>query len=212
MRMRLRPTRYGGLTLIEVLCALAIAAMLLATLAGTLTLTARAMTEAGRSAHRCRVAGGVERVLRRDVQGTVRVSEQNLAAFIGRPNSLTDEPVLEFFTTSTLGSGAAPGAGVCRVAYRLRPVEGTETRELLRREAPYTPGKPFPDRPFERLAGGITLWRMTFFDGARWIEQWQRDVPPAALRIELTFEGEAAESAREILFAPVVTSRLAPAY
>jgi prepilin-type N-terminal cleavage/methylation domain-containing protein len=82
MRAALRP-RQPGLTLIEVICALAIGAMMMATLLGTLTLTARAMTEAGQSARRRRVEAGIERILRHDLTAAVLPDARRVVAFSG---------------------------------------------------------------------------------------------------------------------------------
>jgi type II secretory pathway pseudopilin PulG len=204
------------LTLIEVICALAIAAMLMATLLGTLSLTARAMTEAGQSARQRRVEAGIERILRRDIASAVMPDAKRVVAFSGFPtvpSDITEEPCLEFLTTAHLSqAAAAAGTGIMDVSYVLRTEGGTADHlVLLRREREYTPGKPPAERPFERLATGITFWQLSFYDGAQWVTAWQRNMPPAAVRLEMSFEGEEQRQALlEMTFAPMATADANP--
>ncbi len=81
---------------------------------------------------------------------------------------------------------------------------------LLRRERAYTPGKPPPESPLERLATGITFWRLSFYDGALWVAAWQRDMPPAAVKLEISFEGDERQSLIEMMFAPIATADANP--
>jgi type II secretion system protein J len=210
----LRP-RAPGLTLIEVICALAIAAMLMATLMGTLTLTARAMTEASQSARQRRIEAGLERILRHDLTAAVLPDAKQIVAFTGvptAPSEVSEEPCMEFLTTAHLSpADSAAGAEITDVSYVLR-TDSDEAGKLvlLRREKEYTPGKPPPERPLERLAAGITLWQLSFYDGARWLTAWKRDRPPAAVRLEVSFEGDERQAMIEMIFAPLATADANP--
>ena len=215
MRAAAFKPRAPGLTLIEVICALAIAAMLMATLMGTLTLTARAMTEAGQSAHQRRIEAGLERILRHDLTAAVLPDAKHVLAFTGvptAPSEISEEPCLEFLTTARLSPAASAGdAEITNVSYVLRTDgDAAEKLVLLRRETEYAPGKPPQDRPLERLAAGITFWQLNFYDGARWIGSWKRDMPPAAVKLEISFEGENRQSVIEMVFAPLATADANP--
>jgi type II secretion system protein J len=210
----LRP-RQPGLTLIEVICALAIAAMLMATLMGSLTLTARAMTEAGQYARQRRVEAGLERILRHDLSAAIQPDAKNVVAFNGQPTApsdISEEPCLEFFTTAHLSPDApAGGTGITDVTYVLRTDGGAQGKQvLLRRETEYTPGKTPPYCPLERLAGGITSWQLRFYDGAQWRNDWKRNSLPVAVRLDLSFEGEERQSLIEMTFAPMATADANP--
>jgi type II secretion system protein J len=215
MRAAAFSSRPRGLTLIEVICALAIAAMLMATLMGTLTLTARAMTEASQTARQCRIEAGIERILRHDLTAAVMPDAQHVVAFSGWPTAPSDtseEPCLEFLTTAHLSPAAsAAGAGIAQVSYVLRTDGDAAGKQvLLRRETEYTPGKPAPERPLERLASGITFWQLSFYDGAQWLTAWQRNVLPAAVKLQISFEGDERQSLIEMDFAPVATADVNP--
>jgi len=208
-------SRPPGLTLIEVICALAIAAMLMATLMGTLTLTARAMTEAGQSARQRRVEAGIERILRHDLTAAVLPDAQHVVAFSGWPtvpSDLSEEPCLKFLTTTHLSPAAsAAGAGIEEVSYVLRTdADAAGKQVLLRRETEYLPGKPPLERPLERLATGITFWQLSFYDGAQWLTAWQRNVPPAAVKLKISFEGDERQALIEMNFAPMATADADP--
>ena len=215
MRAATFSSRRPGLTLIEVICALAIGAMLMATLMGTLTLTARAMTEAGQSARRRRVEAGLERILRRDLTAAVLPDAKRILAFSGWatvPSDISEEPCLEFLTTASLSPAAsAASTGITEVGYVLRTdSDATGKLVLLRREREYTPGKPQPEPPLERLATGITFWQLSFYDGGRWLSDWKRNVPPVAVKLEISFEGDKRRSLIEMTFAPMATTDANP--
>jgi prepilin-type N-terminal cleavage/methylation domain-containing protein len=216
------PHRPSGLTLIEVICALAIAAMLMATLMGTLTLTARAMAEAGQSARQSRVEAGIERILRHDLAGAVQPDAKRVLAFSGMatvPSEISEEPCLDFLTTAHLSPGATAGvpggsqgnAGITEVAYVLRTDSDAPGKMvLLRGETEYAPGKPQPERLLERLATGITYWRLSFYNGAQWVGTWKRNMPPPAVKLEMSFEGEEQQRLVEMTFAPMPTTDANP--
>jgi hypothetical protein len=191
--------------------------MLMATLMGALTLTARAMTQASESARQRRVEAGLERVLRHDLEGAVQPDAKNVASLIGGPavpSEITEEPCLEFLTTSHLAPAAeAGGTGIKDVTYVLRTDSEAEGKlVLLRGEREYTPGKAPPDRPLERLATGLTFWELSFYDGSQWLSQWKRKAMPVAVRLQVSFEGEEQRQCTiEMTFAPMARADANPA-
>jgi len=215
MRAAALRSRPPGLTLIKVICALAIAAMLMATLMGTLTLTARAMTEAGQSARQRRIEAGLERILRRDLTAAVLPDAKRVVAFTGgptAPSDISEDPCMKFLTTAHLSPGAsAAGAGITDVSYVLQTDRDEEGKlVLLRRETEYAPGKLRLAPPLERLASGITFWQLSFYDGARWVKEWERNMPPVAVKLEISFEGDERQSLIEMIFAPMAKADANP--
>jgi type II secretory pathway pseudopilin PulG len=202
--------------LIEVICALAISAMLMATLMGTLTLTARAMIEAGQSARQRRVEAGLERILRHDLTAALLPDAKRVVAFSGwptAPSDISEEPCMEFLTTTHLSPPDVSGAGteIADVSYVLRTdPDAVGKLVLLRREREYAPGKSQVLPPLERLATGITFWQLSFYDGARWLKQWSRDTPPAAVKLEISFQGDERQSLIEMIFAPMAKAEANP--
>ena len=108
--------------------------MLMATLMGTLTLTARAMTEAGQSARQRRIEAGLERILRHDLTAAVLPDAKQVVAFTGvptAPSEISEEPCLEFLTTARLSPAASAGdAEITDVSYVLR-TDGDAAEKLV---------------------------------------------------------------------------------
>ena len=114
---------------------------------------------------------------------------------------------MKFLTTAHLSPDApAAGAGIAEVSYVVR-TDPNESGKLvlLRREMEYTPGKLRLAPPLERLASGITFWQLSFYDGARWFTEWQRNITPVAVKLEISFQGEERQSLIEMIFAPMAT-------
>jgi len=199
----------GGLTLIEMICVTAIAAIMMGALLGTVTITARGSNEM-RSAMRLeRLASGVERVVRDDLALVCALRSADVQTFTGRPPlEYSYGPIMEFFTLNSLADDA--GGAVRRVAYSLRAVEGEgeapETYELYREETPWRTGEA-TEVPAERLASGIRHFNAEYYDGVYWHDQWQLTSLPDMVRITLTAGGEGGRTIEEsFVFTPYVRS------
>ncbi len=204
--MRISPRRLGvtarrraGLTLLEVVCVIAITGVMMGALLGAVTMTARGVTDLRRTMRSQRLVTGIERLLRHDLSSACAVREPKLPSFIGRPApSLSGEPVLEFFTTRTLSD--RPEGAIQRVSYTLRRSEDDEeTYDLFRRESAYAPGKKVSAAPEERLASGIALFDAQFHDGTLWREQWERNALPDSVRVVLTLRDRVGEEDEAVL-------------
>jgi len=210
----MRPGRNrAGLTLLEVLCALAIVAAVMVAIMGALSVSLRILQRSQQAMRLTRVAGALERVLRRDLEGAVALSEEGYRAFVGS-NSLTGAAesdagttFLEFFSTSSLTPpDRRPNTGLVRVEYLLR--RGDETGqgyELFRRERAYLPGKS-PERGrslTELLAGGIVAWEIEFNDGIEWRDEWRKDRLPQAVRVRFALQRleDGTPALEELVFA-----------
>ena len=200
----------AGVTLLEILCVVAIAAMLMVTIFGTLSMTVSGIAQARETMRRARAASGLERILRRDLAGVYAATAPNLPCFGGRGEGVAaDSPRFEFYTLSTLApTERRSDAVIRRVEYALRASESRPgTLDLFRLERPWTPGKPLPDAQAERLASGITDWKAAFYDGGAWREQWRREQVPFAVRLEISFDEQVGGARRveKLIFAPRIT-------
>ncbi len=189
-----RSSTASGFTLLEMVAAIAIGAILLVTLAGVLNITVRGTVQMRGIMRQARLQSGVARILGRDLALAFKSGEKGLA-FIGQSpdgNGL----ILEFTSQSSYDPGSAPPAGLVRVEYSLASSERfSGAAELRRREMPHIPGKP-PDRSKaqpEPLADGVTDVSLAFYDGMRWEEQWRRDTLPPLIKLELRFAENAAD-------------------
>jgi len=204
----------SAFTLIEALCTLAIVALILSATFGALTMTVRSVERARETLRRSRVTSGIARVLRRDFNAVCGASEKKLPAL--EAGGFGNGTRLAFFSTRSLalrGSGGTPG--LYRIEYTLRPSDRLPgLYQVLRMETPYTVGKPL-DRSrsaAERLADGVSFWRLRFYDGTEWHDQWKRKKLPTSVRLDIAI-GEAdvaPERAQSLYFVPLVSPEADP--
>jgi prepilin-type N-terminal cleavage/methylation domain-containing protein len=166
---RSRPSAGGsasatrGLTLLETLVALAITALILAALSGTIGRTARAHGAATNGAQRIAMARAV----------LLRLGQELEAADPGQRLLLVRDGGLRF---GTFGRGDGEPLFV---AYDLDPVVGT----LVRRQAPAR-GRVEQQAGLTLLAG-IGAFRARVLDTEGWHREWQADTLPLAVEIGL---------------------------
>jgi len=187
---RPRCRKYAGLTLMEILCALAITALILGTIMGVLQVTVRTIESTRKVMRETRIVHGIARVLRGDLEAAFGASEKGVFTLVARAvESGAGGVSLEFTTTRSLAPrDKRPASQLCRVEYILRPSEHTDgLYELIRKETPYVVGKPLNrDAAItERLADGVAFWRVECYDGSEWKNSWQRNSLPVALRMDL---------------------------
>jgi len=202
----------NGLTLFEALCTLALLAMVMAALFGVLRLAVGGSERSHAILRRARIVSGIGRIMGRDFLAVCNWSEDKMPALHGAATSQNNGGArLAFFCTNTLAAEPEPSpSGLWRVEYLLETSERVPgCYDLFRRETPYTPGKPL-DRSLsqtERLAAGLTTWRMRFSDGSEWHDEWQRNHLPQCARLELGLGSEeASDSEIEVFyFSPVVS-------
>lgn len=181
----------AGLTLMEILCALAITALLLGAIMGVLQVTVRTLESTREVMREARVLHGIARVLRNDLEAAFGASEKGIFTLVARAvASDAGGAALEFTTTRSFAPrDKRPASQLCRVEYILRPSERTDgLYELLRKETPYVVGKPLNrDAAItERLADRVAFWRVECYDGSEWKNSWQRNSLPVALRMDLS--------------------------
>ena len=201
-----------GFTLLEVLCALALTGVVLATILATFRGVVRGFVWARESVRESRVAAGVARTVRRDVAGMYALVDDELAAFIGR-GAAAGESVARaaFFTThSFAGPGPASLSPLRRVEYLVRPSDRTTGRYALdRRETVYSLAeRSMAERGrAENLADGLVSVGFSFSTGKAWRTDWRGKGLPAAVSVRLVAqrEGDPRERAYGFVAAPAVS-------
>ncbi len=213
---RFRVRKNAAFTLLEVVCAVGIAAVVMMALLGSLSVTIRGFQQAHETIRSARVASGLERIMRRDLKSAYTLTEKGVRPLVGSNPDMgslgmgEEARFLEFFSTNSFAPpGRTPGTGLVRIEYILRPSGGPDGGyDVLRKETPYMVAKPPGTAASltERLAGGIALWTIRFFDGTEWRDEWRRTSLPPALRVNFALEqgGDAADSTETIFFAPIV--------
>jgi len=184
----------AGFTLVEVLVALAIVALLLGVVHELLATTVR-QKDLIEAAEEARIARGtLAEMLSRDLAGLYPAGRGvepalTVASSRGYPTSslrlsfATASPGLRFPRTQE--------PIVHRVLYRLVPSGETGLLSLWRAEQPF----PDPERkPTDEvlLTDGLARFEVSVFDGANWVDQWpaqDEEGLPRALRIRFAWAG-----------------------
>ena len=213
---RLRARNHGAFSLIEVVCVVAVAAILLGAIFGVATTTISAIRGTRESMRRTRVAAGVARLLRRDFEYAFRVRGKDVVTLKGGPTATDQsEDFLEFFTTNSLARrGRLPETGLSRVTYSFRASARSADRfQLVRTEQPYDAVKGLSGTAVgEALTDGLTRCRVMFHNGSEWRDNWKMQALPPGMRIQLAFDvDDAAETHTDAsFFAPLVDPRADP--
>ena len=200
----------AAFTLIEAMCTLAIVALMMSAVFGALTTTIRSVESVRERMRECRTVCGIARILRRDLAVAYGASENKIAPLEGGvTEGIAGGTCLSFFSANALLEHADKStSGFYRIDYALRPSDRVHGRyEILRTETPYTVGRPLDTHPSvtERLADGVPLWRLGFYDGIEWHDRWRRKDIPTIMRLEM-IESDAPAIPREVFyFSPLVT-------
>ncbi len=183
-----------GLTLVEQVCALAISALVLATVLAVMHTTVSGMAGGRDRERHARIAYGVFRMVRADLRGAVGSGEGHAPPVIaGETTEQDDRILLSLTTTHSPGHRTArPLAGLYTVTYLLRPAE-TGLHDLLRREEPYEPrwdDEQAADAAREEaLARGVAKVECRLYDGEGWSDEWSSEHLPLAVELRLALPG-----------------------
>jgi prepilin-type N-terminal cleavage/methylation domain-containing protein len=197
-----------GFTLIEILVAMAMVALVFALVYGAnsaitravraynarrdLVLPAKKVIEQMARQIRCAYAPSAS-----DIPGPTGTStetnesatEKGFAYFSG---NCPDKPgtVLRLVTTSGKSAGHYPTDGLFEAAYKFDKAAGV----LFYEQRQFAPVGENPEENWQPVAGGIDRINLTFFDGKTWQQSWdlydQKQRLPIAVSIEITLKGE----------------------
>lgn len=156
-----------GFTLIEMLIAVAVSALLLTTTYGIVTSVSRTrdrLLAEGEGFHLARV---ISERLARELRGAYFSAGSSGSRFIGALDE-GGSSYLELATTAA--TPISGGTGIVAVRYRLAE-DDQGTKVLLRDEHPLHSPPP-GERPEHRLAAGIEDLRLRFQRGGDWQQEW----------------------------------------
>ena len=164
----------GGFTLIEILVAISIVAILLTSIYGIFSTVSSAkdrLDTDSEAYHRARV---IFDRLGRELRGAYYTASNKNTRFRGGTDS-DRRPFLELSTTA-VSPLSSTGTGFALVHYRLE--EDAETNDgskiMLRREAPLLASEETLDEDAAmRLAPGISRFQVRFYAEAAWHDNWE---------------------------------------
>lgn len=182
--------RQGGFTLVEVLVAVTIVALLLTTIYGVFTSVSGArqrLEGEGEGYHQARVL--FDRI-GREIRGAYFLTGNSATRLIGGTTS-DNRPYLELTTTAGTPYGGRPG-GIAVVRYELIPdpeaPAGEDTGVLMRDEYSIVDASA-AEREGYRLATGLGEMTVRFFRDGRWSEQWDaRSMGGVPQMVEVTLQ------------------------
>jgi general secretion pathway protein J len=161
-----------GFTLIEVLLAVTITAILLVTVYGVFTSVSNARNRIEAEGEGYHLARVIFDRIGREIRGAYYLKGNKKTTFKGGIDEERN-PFLLLSTTATTPQGERQ-EGVALVRYRLRKDEQAEDKRVLTRsEEPLIQGTQTP-REY-RLAPGIEALQLRFSDGDNWQESWDSD-------------------------------------
>ncbi len=176
-----------GFTLIEMLVAVTVSALLLTTTYGIATSVSRTrdrLSAEGEAFHLARV---ITERLARELRGAYYSAPTTGSLFAGGRDE-NGAPFLQLATTAA--TPASGGSGIVVVRYRLaKDVEGEKV--LLRDEYPLN-SQPASERPEQRLAAGIEDLQLRFRREADWQQEWsstEQGGLPDLVELTLTVKG-----------------------
>jgi len=166
-----RENRQSGFTLLEVLVALTVATIVLGAVYGIFTGISSAKQQLDQDSegfHQARVLFGR---MAREVRSTYFVTGRKDTLFRG---GLDDNRHFFLELTTTVTSPVLPVAsGISRVRYEMRsdPDLPPDLLLLVRQERALLPGSEAGEME-SRLTSGVHVFRLRFFDGSDWQEDW----------------------------------------
>ncbi len=185
-----QPMRLGqrGFTLVEIMVAVAIAALLLSTIYGVFQTVAGAKQRLDQEGENYHVARVIFDRLSRELRGAYVPASHQGSRFEGGTNA-QGETYLSFTTTASTRQGGS--GGVSEVGYLLQQDRDNPAgRKVLERSEQGLTSAAQIDQVY-RIASGIETLTLRFFDQGTWNEQWPATNPvrlPQAVEIGLQME------------------------
>ncbi len=188
-----------GFTLIEVMVALALLALVITLVQGAYSGAVRSKERIGRDTERVHVAAAVLARMVRELSMAFESAERRQATGLVVSTDLDGISTLSFTTRVPPIGGRATG-GDAEVGYSLEEVD--EGIELLRRETTRLDGDLLEGGVPRTLIGGLTAFRVQCYDGEEWVDDWDsRDQLhlPLAVSVELAWtDGEGEQEVESV--------------
>jgi general secretion pathway protein J len=218
-----RPVRHSpGFTLLELLIALAVSAIVLAAVNGVFYGALRLRNKTAQSFEEKLPAQQAVEIIERDLKNLVPPGGLLSGSFKSSlvTSELDPQNAMQFYTTTGVVDDTSPFGDVQKVAYVLSVPNANETgRNLLRAVTRNLLPVIDNELPAQQwLLSGVEEIVFTFYDGSQWRDTWDSTTPdlttgltntlPKAIKLQVQFANEIGQPAKAPLeiVAPIVVT------
>ena len=212
-----RPDHAAAFTLIEMILAIGIAAIVLITVSTVLYTALRLRDDTADMVDAASPVDAAVTFLKRDLQCAVTPTNGTSKVLSGgfrAGNNLTsvgvsDPVAVEMFTASGALSDSAPWGDIQRVTYELKTPAGFSTttgRDLYRSVMRNLLALSTPDVTEQLMLHGVASLKFSCYDGTQWNDNWDTTDPtaintnlPVAVRVDIQMAGPASMQPVEIV-------------
>ena len=188
------PGTSAGFTLLEVLVALSMAAVLMLALQGTLRIARRARDSAVAKTSELRGMTSAFETIRRDLEAALPPGGILSGAFLGAPGGESFDSIQLFrLDADAYQSVYARPACMRKVELGVAASGGQDGSVLVRRVTRNLLAPRVVEPESQVILRGVRSFHARYFDGSVWLDSWdsttQGDVLPAAVEVAIEVEG-----------------------
>jgi type II secretion system protein J len=190
----LHPERRRGFTLLEILAATAMVAMLAGSLYASLHIAFKARDSATSATATVRKTDMAIEIIRADLQSAVVPNGTLAGPFVGRNVANVPDATSDDLTFYAAAMDVAPSTGIGdikQVQYFCQPASDNNGLVLVRRLTTNLLASQTPEPKDEIVARGVTAFTVKYFDGQTWQDNWDsttlNNVLPKAVGVDIEF-------------------------
>jgi prepilin-type N-terminal cleavage/methylation domain-containing protein len=207
-------TRRSGFTLIEIVLAVALCALVMMLIYGVLASTIQAAQRIDELTHGSEIGPAILSQIREDV-GAAFLPGKDQDFFVGQERAGRDR--LDFVSSAAVFASETPGSEpkvhwINEIGYQVK--EGPTKEDglvLYRRVDPFVDAEPLRGGRLTAIAEKVTSFKVTYWTGSEWAPAWvsskQDDKLPGSIKVELKLrvpDRKAEDGFSERTFATII--------
>ncbi|HET8759664.1 MAG TPA: type II secretion system protein GspJ [Nitrospiria bacterium] len=204
-RLSVAPLAQGGFTLLEVVVAIGILAVVMTIVYGAFSRSMDVTRETAEVTDRVRQVQIVTERLVDELSAAYWIDEKR-ARFVGTKDTTSSEDArLDRLVWSTFAHrryvGDSPESDVAELTYRVEPSPETTTGRLMRDELINPLAAASWATHSDELADGVSEFRLRYLSGGEWVDEWdgaQRKGLPEAVEVTVALAGSGTAPAERV--------------